>query len=42
MKKILLTFILITAGLHAESFEQFLENAVQQNAYLKSSALSIN
>ena len=42
MKKILLTFILLTAGLYAESFEKFLDYAVQQNAYLKSSALSID
>jgi cobalt-zinc-cadmium efflux system outer membrane protein len=42
MKKILLTFILITAGLHAESFEKFLDDAVKQNSYLKSSALGID
>jgi len=42
MKKILLTFILLTAGLYADSFEKFLDNAVKQNFYLKSSALSID
>lgn len=41
MKKLLLSFVFMAAGLYAENFEQFLDKAIKQSPYLKSSALGI-
>ncbi|MDA3945349.1 MAG: TolC family protein [Helicobacteraceae bacterium] len=41
MKNLLFSLVVMTAGLYAENFEQFLDKAIERSPYLKSSSLGI-